>query len=328
MKIALDVMGGDFAPESIIDGGILAINEDSEIKVVLVGRENLIKQYLNKKKFPKESIEIVNADEVIEMAEAPSKAVKTKKNSSISVMNELHKKGEVDAVISMGNTGACMAISLFTLGRIKGVLRPTIGAFMPCQKGMTLIIDVGAVTECKPENLYQFAVMGSIYYELIMGIKNPTVGLLSIGEEEEKGTELTKETLQLLKKSKLNFIGYVEGRDILKGVSNIVVCDGFVGNIVLKFAESVMPFISQKLREKIDTPLTKLGGMLIRPVFRELKSDLDPEEYGGVPLLGLNGISIIGHGSSTSKSVKNSIFVAKRMINAKLNLKIAEALAE
>ncbi len=328
MKIALDAMGGDFAPDSIVDGSILATKEETGFEIVLVGQEDKINECISKKKnFNSDRIKIVNAPSIIEMSDSPSKALRSKKDSSIAVMNQLHKSGEVDAVISMGNTGACMSFSLFTLGRIKGVIRPTIGAFMPSLHGVTLIIDVGAVAECKPENLYQFAVMGSIYYKLIMGIENPSIGLLSIGEEEEKGTELTKDALQLLKPSKLNFKGYVEGRDILNGKTNIVVCDGFVGNTILKFAESVMPFISTKLKQNIDSPLTKVGGILVRPAFRQLKADLDPEEYGGVPLLGVNGISIIGHGSSNPKSVKNSIFVARRMINQKLNLKIAEALS-
>lgn len=329
MRIALDAMGGDFAPQATVEGAYLYQKETKNRNdIILVGDENLIKNECDKIGHNAEfKISIVHADEIISMNESPTEALKSKKKSSISIGLALHKKGEVDAFVSAGNTGAQMAGSLLNLGRISGVHRPAIGSFIPSEKGLVFLIDVGANSDCKPINLMQFGIMGGIFVDHIYSGSNPTIGLLNIGEEEKKGNELTQAAFHLMKKNMRGFTGNVEGRDILKGKTDIVVCDGFIGNIILKFAESVMGALTKSFRRNIGSNLfTNLGALLVKPAFSELRRNYDYEEYGGVPLLGVNGISIICHGSSSAKAIKNALSVAERMSVKNVNEHISETL--
>jgi glycerol-3-phosphate acyltransferase PlsX len=329
MRIALDAMGGDFAPQATVEGAYLYQKDTkSRNDIVLVGDEKLVHNECAKHGDQKENkISIVHADEVIGMNESPTEALKSKKNSSISIGLSCHKTNEVEAFVSAGNTGAQMAASLLNLGRISGVHRPAIGSFIPSEKGLVFLIDVGANSECKPINLVQFGIMGGIFVDHIYDGTNPTIGLLNIGEEEKKGNELTQAAYQLMKKSLRGFEGNIEGRDILKGKVDIVVCDGFIGNIILKFAESVMGVLTKSFRRNIGSNLfTNLGALLVKPAFSELRRNYNYEEYGGVPLLGVNGISIICHGSSSAKAIKNALSVAERMSAKNVNDHISETL--
>lgn len=316
-------------PRATVEGAYLYIKESHDNdEIVLVGDRDLIQDRLQHipQKYH-ERFSIVHAPENIEMNESPTEALKKKKNSSMVVGLELHKRGEVSAFVSAGSTGAQMAGSLFSLGRIEGVKRPAIGAFLPSEHGMVFVIDVGANADSKPNHLLQFAVMGNIFVSQVFNAPNPTIGLLSIGEEEKKGNELTVAAHQLLKQNLGNFTGNVEGGDILKGKCDIIVCDGFVGNILLKMAESVMGVIVKGIKKNIGNNLfTNLGALLVKPAFSELKRSYDYEEYGGVPLLGVDGISIICHGKSTAKAIKNAIKVAKNMQQKNVNKLIAERL--
>jgi glycerol-3-phosphate acyltransferase PlsX len=329
MRIALDAMGGDFAPQATVEGAYLYQKETNyRDEVILIGDEKLIQAQGTKiGDFNENKISCLHADEVIGMNESPTEALKSKKKSSISIGLDLHKKGEVDAFVGAGNTGAQMAASLLNLGRISGVNRPAIGSFIPSEKGLVFLIDVGANSDCKPINLVQFGIMGGIFVDHIYDGTNPTIGLLSIGEEEKKGNELTQAAHQLMKNNLRGFVGNIEGRDILKGKVDIVVCDGFVGNIILKFAESVMGVLTKSFRRNIGSNLfTNLGALLVKPAFSELRRNYDYEEYGGVPLLGVNGISIICHGGSSAKAIKNAMSVAERMSAKKVNKHISETL--
>jgi glycerol-3-phosphate acyltransferase PlsX len=329
MRIALDAMGGDFAPQATVEGAYLYQKETkSRNEIVLVGDEKLVLDECVKFGDHNEyKISLVHADEVIGMNESPTEALKSKKKSSISVGLRCHKENEVDAFVGAGNTGAQMAASLLNLGRISGVHRPAIGSFIPSEKGLVFLIDVGANSDCKPINLVQFGIMGGIFVDHIYDGTNPTIGLLNIGEEEKKGNELTQATYQLMKKNLRGFVGNIEGRDILKGKVDIVVCDGFIGNIILKFAESVMGVLTKSFRRNIGSNLfTNLGALLVKPAFSELRRNYDYEEYGGVPLLGVNGISIICHGSSSAKAIKNALLVAERMSVKNVNDHITETL--
>lgn len=315
MKIALDAMGGDFAPREIVLGAIQACREFGA-EVILVGIENEIRPILDQQQIAGLKLEIYPASEIIAMDEHPANAVKRKKDSSLVVANRLVKEGKADAVISMGNTGAAMAASLFTLGRIDGIKRPAIASVMPTKTGISIILDAGANADCEPENLLEFAYMGSAYVEHILGISNPKVGLLSIGEEETKGNKLTVEAHQLLKNSNLNFIGNIEGRDVHRGVCDVIVCDGFVGNVVLKLSEGLASVLLGWLKEAIGANVfSMMGGLLLKASLKKILTPMDPAEYGGMPLLGLNGISMIGHGSSKAKAVKNAIKAATKAVN-------------
>ena len=321
IRIAIDAMGGDHAPFSIVEGAVLAHKAFSDkVAVILVGDSAVIKNELEKLDAVDLPIRIVHSDEVIGMGDEPAESVRKKKNSSIVIGLELQKKRECDAFISAGNTGAVMAASLLTLGRLKGVSRPAIGTFFPSETSRTLVLDVGANADCKAINLYQFALMGSIYFSHIFNSKNPSVGLLSIGEEKSKGNELTIESHKMISASDLNFIGNLEGRDILKGKAEVVVCDGFVGNIILKFAESINSFFKESIRRKIKVnPFAKIGALLLRPAFSDLRKKLDYAEYGGAPLLGVNGVSIICHGGSSARAIKNAVVMAQTMVTEKVN---------
>ena len=329
MRIALDAMGGDFAPQATVEGAYLYQRETKyRNEVVLIGDEKLLEEKCTKIGDHKEhKISFVHAEEIIGMNESPTEALKSKKKSSISIGLDLHKKSEVDAFVSAGNTGAQMAGSLLNLGRISGVNRPAIGSFIPSEKGLVFLIDVGANSDCKPINLMQFGIMGGIFVDHIYDGINPSIGLLNIGEEEKKGNELSQASFHLMKKNLRGFSGNIEGRDILKGKVDIVVCDGFVGNIILKFAESVMGVLTKSFRRNIGSNLfTNLGALLVKPAFSELRRNYDYEEYGGVPLLGVNGISIICHGRSSAKAIKNAMSVAERMSVKNVNEHIAETL--
>ncbi len=329
-RIALDAMGGDNAPITEIEGAVSALRRlRSEIEVVFVGREDAIRAALASVDISGLSYSIVHADETVGMDEVPTSVFKKKKNSSLYRGLELHAAGEVDAFVSAGNTGAVMSVATLLLGRIKGVSRPTIGSFMPNERGTaTLVLDVGANAEVRPKFLYEFAVMGSIYSRQIRGVDNPRVGLLNIGEEPTKGTEVILQAYKELENGKaINFIGNVEGRDILKGTADVVVCDGFTGNIVLKFAESMLGLLKSRLKSYASQGLlNKLAIALVVPTLKKVLKDLDYQEYGGVPLLGVRGVVIIGHGSSTPLAIQNMILVANDMVNKNVNRRIEDAL--
>lgn len=327
ISIAIDIMGSDFAPESEIKGAIefLKENSDKNIRLYLVGKEDVIKSEIDKNPSIKNyEYEIVNADQVITMSDEATAGVKSKKNSSISIGLDLLKENKVNAFISAGNTGAMLSTATLKLGRINGVSRPTIGSFFPTLKSNpTLLLDVGANSEVKPQFLYEFAVMGQIYLSEMYNIKNPSIGLLNIGEEEKKGTETVQEAYQLLKGSGLNFIGNIEGRDIFPGTADIVVCDGFVGNIILKFAESFIVFFKETLKKYAnESAFNKLKVGLMVPTIKDIFRGFDYQDHGGVPLLGVNGVVIIGHGKSTPKAIKNMLNTALITYTKEINKKI------
>ena len=327
IKVAIDAMGGDNAPLVNIEGVIAALKEDKDIGITLVGRQKSIKEILDRFNQNYENLEIVDVPLVVEAYEKPSDAFRKKKNSSIGVAIKLLRERKVDAVVSAGNTGAVVAFSIFTLGRLKGVSRPALATFFPTEKGCTLVLDVGATSDTKAINLLQYGVMGAIYFEKIVGKKNPTVGLLSIGEESTKGKELTYETFKLLEQSKLNFKGNLEGNDILYGKADVVVTDGFVGNAILKFGESIVRIIGGAIKKAVTEKFRyKLGGILLKPAIKALFSRMSYEEYGGATLLGVNGIVIVSHGRSDAKAIKNAILTAKKDATEKINEIISDKL--
>jgi glycerol-3-phosphate acyltransferase PlsX len=331
MRIALDAMGGDLAPKATVEGAYLYQKERGFVdEVVLIGDENQIFHESHRYgDLDKHKISIVSTSETIDMNESPTEALKKKKGASLLVGIQMHKEGTVDAFVSAGNTGAQMAASLLYLGRIPGVNRPAIGSILPSVSGFIFLIDVGANADCKPVNLYQFGIMASIYVDHIFGKKNLSIALLNIGTEEKKGNEVTQAAYKLMKEKLPEFSGNIEGRDILRGNADIIVCDGFVGNIVLKFAESVMGVVSKGIKRNLGSNLfTNIGALLVKPAFSALRQKYDYEEHGGVPLLGVNGISIICHGRSTGKAIKNALFVAEKMSMKKVNAHIAETLKE
>lgn len=308
MRVIVDGMGGDNAPEAIVKGAVKAIDEMPH-QVVIVGDEKAIKRELSKYKYNKEQIIIKHASEVISGDDPPVKSIRTKKDSSMVVGFELLKNGEGDVFVSCGNTGAVMAGGLFILGRIRGIYRPVLASIYPLAKGgASLLVDAGANSECKPSNYLEFAVMGNIYMENVLGRKNPTVGLLNIGIEENKGNTEVKAARELLLKSDLNFVGNVEARDIPEGIVDIIVCNGFVGNIVLKLTEGLAWSIFSMIRQKFSSGiLAKMGALLLIDKLKEIKNDFDYSKYGGAPVLGIRGPVVKMHGSSGSDSVKNAI---------------------
>ncbi len=325
MKIAVDAMGGDNAPQAVVAGAVQAAREFGA-SIILVGIEQVVHQEL--RKHPQAEtlpIEIRNATEVVDMLDSPATVFRRKKDSSIRIANELVKNGEAAAVFSAGHTGAAMSTSLFVLGRVEGVERPAIATFMPTISGTSIVLDVGANVDCKPNHLLQFAIMGEVYAKYLLKNPNPRVGLLSIGEEETKGNELTKEAFKLLTETSLNFIGNVEGRDVMSGRADVVVCDGFIGNVVLKVSEAGAEAVGLFLKEGIEkSPMSKLGYLLMRPAFQSLKRKVDYAEYGGAPLVGINGISIISHGRSSDRAIKNAIRVAVDLATSEVNKHIRE----
>ncbi|KGK90499.1 phosphate acyltransferase [Desulfosporosinus sp. HMP52] len=317
MKIAVDAMGGDHAPEEIIKGALIAAEASPDVQIILVGQKEHMQKFLSGS-LPK-NISLYEASEVIAMDEHPANAVRKKKDSSIVVATRLVKQGEADAVVSAGSTGAQMAAALLGLGRIKGIERPAIATILPTPEGGKLILDVGANMDATPEQLCQYGLMGSIYAAKILGISNPRVGLLNVGGEEGKGNDLTQKAYPLLKASPVNFIGNVEGRDVPYGRSDVVVCEGFTGNILLKTAEGLAGVLFQQIKEKITSNVVrKLGALAVKPGLKEIAQMMDYAEYGGAPLLGVNGISIICHGSSKAKAITNAIRVAQECVQVRL----------
>ena len=328
MRIAIDAMGGDFAPREIVKGAVEAARGLSGIdKLFLVGDETAIRAELALYGETPACIEIRHASEVVEMGESPALALRRKKDSSISRAVELVKNGEAGAIFSAGSTGAAVAASTLRLRTLENVDRPAIATVMPSLKSPFLLLDAGATTDCTAAMLVEFAAMGDIYAKKILNIPNPTIGLLSVGEEDAKGNKFTKEAFQLLEKSPLNFIGNVESHDLFEGKVDVAVCDGFVGNVVLKTGESVSHAMGQWLKEAFSSTLIrKIGAGILKAsgAFKEIKEKVDPEAYGGAPLLGVKGVCIIGHGSSSSYAVYNAIRVAGAAIEQKLNHLIEE----
>ncbi|MBI4844533.1 MAG: phosphate acyltransferase PlsX [Nitrospirae bacterium] len=312
MRISLDAMGGDHAPATTVEGAIEAVRASKKLSVILVGDRDELERELSERKFSSSRISIRHASQVVGMDEPPMTAVRRKKDSSISVALELVKTGEADAMVSAGNSGVVMATALFKLGKIPGIDRPAIATIMPALKGnFFLLIDAGANVDCDPLNLFQFAMMGEAYMRKVFNVDNPKVGLLGIGEEDAKGNELTKESFKLLKSSNLNFIGNIEGKEIYRGEADVVVCDGFVGNIALKISEGLAEAISKMLHKEIAGSLGgRIGYFFMKGVFKNFKKRTHYAEYGGAPLLGLNKPCIISHGRSSGKAIKNAILVA------------------
>jgi glycerol-3-phosphate acyltransferase PlsX len=318
--IALDAMGGDSAPRAEVEGAILAARE-LDVRVLLVGIESTVRQELARQKAKGLPIEVVNATEVVTMKDSPSQAFRRKKDSSVHVAAKLVRSGQADGMVSAGNTGAVMTIARFILGTLPSVDRPALAAAMPTAKGTPVVLlDVGANVDSKPEQIEQFAVMGEIYYRAIFGTKRPRVGLLSIGEEEMKGNELTREASNLIKQTSVNFIGNVEGRDVYAGVVDVIVCDGFIGNIALKISEGLVEHVGGMLKKAIKSRLSsQLGYVLAKSAFDDFRKKTDYAEYGGAPLLGVRGTAVIGHGRSNGNAIKNAIRVAAGLCRSKAN---------
>jgi glycerol-3-phosphate acyltransferase PlsX len=330
MKIALDAMGGDHAPQVTVEGAIETLKEHPDIEIILVGDTSRIEKELQgKKRFPKDRLHLRHASEVISMDESPSYALRRKKDSSIKRAIELHKAGEAQAVVSAGHSGVAMALALFVLGKVPGVDRPAIGASLPTLKKPFVLIDAGANVDCKPSNILEFAYMGTAYFRAVFGIENPRVALLSIGEEDTKGNELTKEAFKLLKASGLNFKGNIEGKDLFIGDADVIVCDGFIGNVVLKLSEGLAEVIMKMLKREIsDISTGRIAYLLMKPALRRFKKKTDYAEYGGAPLLGINGTCIISHGRSSAKAIKNALLVAYNLAKTGLHRTISEELSK
>lgn len=328
--IALDAMGGDYAPEQTVKGAIEAVNSSDEIRVILVGKQDMITKELEKYEYAKEDIEVVHASEIIDMGDVPTIAIKDKKDSSLVVAMRLVREGKADALVSAGSTGAVLVGGQLVVGRLKGIKRPPLAPFIPTTKGFSLLIDCGANVDARPEHLVQFAQMGSIYYENVMGKKNPTVALLNIGTEEEKGNQLVKDTKPLMKECKnINYIGSVEARELVSGAADVIVCEAFVGNVVLKFFEGLALTLFGSLKEGLmSSTRTKLGALLVKPALKRLKNQFDTSSQGGAPLLGLKGLVVKAHGNSGSKEIeialKQCISFKKQRINEKIKESICD----
>ena len=328
--IALDAMGGDYAPEQTVKGAVEAVNSSDEIRVILVGKQDMIAKELEKYEYAKEDIEVVHASEIIDMGDVPTVAIKDKKDSSLVVAMKLVREGKADALVSAGSTGAVLVGGQLVVGRLKGIKRPPLAPFIPTTKGFSLLIDCGANVDARPEHLVQFAQMGSIYYENVMGKKNPTVALLNIGTEEEKGNQLVKDTKPLMKECKnINYIGSVEARELVSGAADVIVCEAFVGNVVLKFFEGLALTLFGSLKEGLmSSTRTKLGALLVKPALKGLKNQFDTSSQGGAPLLGLKGLVVKAHGNSSSKEIeialKQCISFKKQRINEKIKESICD----
>ncbi|MBQ6442432.1 MAG: phosphate acyltransferase PlsX [Lachnospiraceae bacterium] len=328
VRVVLDAMGGDNAPGEIVKGAVDAVKEDSGVHVLLVGQEEKIQAALASLDYPKEQITVVNATEVIEMAEPPVAAIRKKKDSSIVVGMKLVKEQQADAFVSAGSTGAVLVGGQVLIGRIRGIERPPLAPLIPTANGVTLLIDCGANVDARASHLVQFAQMGSIYMKHVMGIANPTVGIVNIGAEEEKGNALVKETFPLLKEQEdLNFIGSVEARDIPMGPADVVVCEAFTGNVILKMYEGTAAMLLSAVKKGLmSTVRSKLGALLIKPALKATLKDYDASKYGGAPMLGLNGLVVKTHGSSKALEIKNTILQCKTFVQADINGKIKEQL--
>jgi glycerol-3-phosphate acyltransferase PlsX len=320
MKIAVDAMGGDHAPESIVEGAVLAAREYGT-QIILTGLTDRINaeldKYADRSELP---IEVQHAEEVVEMHDIPAKVLRGKKNSSMKVGVDLVKSGEAAAFVSAGNTGAVLAYSTVILRPLKGVDRPAIAIQLPTLKGTSILLDAGANVDCKTNQMFQFGIMGHVFAKYILGKEAPGVGLLSIGEEDGKGNEVTKEVFQMLKHSHINFIGNIEGKEVFRGNADVIVCDGFTGNVALKISESLAEMIGVNLKNLFNSSwASKIGYFLLRPHLVQFKKSVDHSETGGAPLLGINGVCIIAHGSSSPKSIKNAIRRASELIEKKIN---------
>lgn len=327
MRVALDAMGGDYAPAVTVEGAIETLSYYDDIDIILVGDEASLKAELKSKKYSPSKISIKHASQVVGMDESPSVAIRKKKDSSIRKAIELVKQGEADAMISAGNSGVVMGTALLLLKTSRYVDRPAIATIMPTYKAPFVLIDAGANLYCKPENLLQFALMGSTYCEVILGREKPKVGLISTGEEDSKGNELIKDTFKLLKSADLNFIGNIDGKDIFSGKTDVVVCDGFTGNVILKTSEGLADAIIKMLKREV-ARLTagRIAYLLMKPALRNFKKKTDYDEYGGAPLLGINGTCIISHGRSTAKAIRNAMRVASDLAEKKVHETIATAI--
>ena len=326
MRIAIDAMGGDDAPETTVAGALRAARE-LPVELILIGQREAIEQQLAR--YPKRpsNLSIVHASEVIGMDESPTASIRKKRDSSITVGVGLLKDKQVEAFVSAGNTGAVVAASTLLVGLLPGIERPGIAIVLPGVKGDTLLIDVGANIDPKPLHLVQYALMGEAYVRCVLGTPRPTVGLLNVGEEETKGTEFTKETYAMIEASGVNFVGNVEGHDIFSGEFNVIVCDGFAGNVALKTAESLARAINVLLKRSLSMSfVTRLGAWLARDAFLHLRKEIDYAEHGGAPLLGVDGISIIAHGASSGKAIKNAIRVAYESVRSELNRNMVDAI--
>ncbi len=329
-KVALDAMGGDNAPGEMIKGAMDAIKKNADIKVILVGKEDLIREELAKYTYNKNQIDVVNATEVIETAESPVMAIRRKKDSSIVVAMNMVKKGEADAFVSAGNSGAVLVGGQAIVGRIKGIERPPLAPLIPTETGVSLIIDCGANVDARTSHLVQFAKLGSIYMENCIGIQNPRVAIVNIGAEEEKGNALVKETFPLLKECKdINFIGSIEARDIPSGYADVIVCEAFVGNVILKLYEGVAATLIKVVKTgMVSTFKSKIGALLAKPALKKTLKTFDATTYGGAPLLGLNGLVVKTHGSAKASEVSNSIIQCVTFKEQKINDKIRECIKE
>ena len=326
MRIALDAMGGDFGPPSLVAGAVMALREYHHIqKLYLVGDQRQIETELEKHRCNDSRIEIVHSTQVVEMSDKAWSAVRRKKHSSVSRAVDLVKHDQADAIVSAGHTGAAVAASIVKLRTLDGIDRPGIAAVLPTQFNVFVLIDAGATIDSRPEHLLQYAIMGSVYSRHVLGYKNPTVGLVSLGEEDVKGTELTKEVFKMLKKSRLNFVGNIEGRHLFEDPVEVVVCDGFVGNVILKTSESIAVAIFKWLKHELTRTKVRMAGAYVaRHAFNDIKRKTNYEEYGGSPLLGVNGICIIAHGASTPLAIKNALRVAAESIEHRVNPHIVE----
>ena len=326
IKVAVDAMGGDNAPAEIVKGAIDAVLASEKLKVYLVGRRDAVEAELSKYSFPAEQVEVVHAEEVIEMAEPPVMAIRRKKESSIVVAMNMVKRGECDAYVSAGSTGANLVGGQLIVGRIRGVERPPLAPLLPTAKGTSLLVDCGANVDARPSHLVQFAKMGSIYMEHVMGIKNPRVAIVNIGSEEEKGNALVKETYPLLKEcTDINFIGSIEARDIPAGYADVIVCEAFVGNVILKLYEGVGATLIKEVKRGMMSSLrSKIGALLVKPALKQTLKRFDTEEHGGAPMLGLNGLVVKSHGSSNAVEIKNSILQCITFTEQDINGKIRE----
>lgn len=318
MKIVIDAMGGDNAPQETVKGAVEAVKQFN-VDIVLTGDIEEIAKELEKHSYPKEKIEIVNCSEVIKTDEKPVVAIRRKKDSSLVVAINMVKDGKADAIISAGNTGAILAGGLFILGRMKGINRPALAPVYPTAKGVSILIDGGSNPDCKPKNLLEFGVMGSLYANKLLNVDKPSVCLVNIGIEEGKGNELVKEAYEIFKKAPFNFQGNVEARDVSAGYADVIVCDGFTGNIILKLTEGVAGTIFKMLKKELmKSPIRKLGALLIKSGLKSFKKSFDYSEYGGAPFLGVKGVVIKAHGSSNAKAIKNAVRQAKILIETNI----------
>ncbi|MDY4835337.1 MAG: phosphate acyltransferase PlsX [Frisingicoccus sp.] len=328
VTVALDAMGGDYAPVETVKGGVDAVNASKEIKVLMVGDEEKIRKELAKYTYDQERIEVVGATEVIDNNEPPVQAIRNKKDSSLVRCQRLVKQGEADAMVSAGSTGAVLAGGQLIVGRIKGVHRPPLAPLIPTEKGFSMLIDCGANVDARAAHLLQFAKIGTLYMRHIMGIENPKVAIVNIGTEEEKGNQLVKEAYPLLREcSSINFIGSIEARNIPAGEADVIVCEAFVGNVILKLYEGVAMTLVHKLKASLNASFRgKVGGLLVKPAVKTMMKEFDATEYGGAPLLGLKGLVVKSHGSSNAYEIQNSILQCISFKKQNINVRIEEAL--